>query len=96
MPDSSNTGWPPMSDLPEREKSLPTCVITGRIAGDLFACGDCDPCALGASFVPDEVKRLLAERDEWMRRYERLASETDARCVCHGTGTVIDEGENAP
>lgn len=38
--------------------SIPTCVITGRVAGDRLACGDCDPCIDGAAKVPDAVKRL--------------------------------------
>lgn len=49
---------------------IPTCIITGRIVGDRFACGDCDPCAGGPSAVPDVVKHLMSERDEWMDRYE--------------------------
>lgn len=48
--------------------ALPTCCVTGRIAGDSDACGDCDPCG-AAHAVPDAVKRLLAEKDEWRTKY---------------------------
>jgi hypothetical protein len=48
---------------------LPICIITGRIAGDRLGCGDCDACIGGASSVPDAVKVLLKERDEWMEKY---------------------------
>jgi len=47
----------------------PVCIITGRIAGDSDACGDCDPCIFGAPKVSDAVKRLLAEKDEWRDKY---------------------------
>lgn len=49
-------------------KSLPTCAVTGRIAGDGFACGDCDPCS-ATHLVPDVVKRLIKERDQWADKY---------------------------
>jgi hypothetical protein len=57
--------------------NIPTCIITGRVAGDRLACGDCDPCALGASSVPDAVKRLLAERDDFMDKYAEAMMTID-------------------
>lgn len=56
---------------------IPTCVITGRVAGDRLACGDCDPCIDGAEKVPDAVKRLIAERDEFMDKYSEAAERLD-------------------
>ena len=56
---------------------LPTCCITGRIAGDPFACGDCEPCIAGVNMVPDSVKRLITERDEWAEQYEIAKTELD-------------------
>ncbi len=56
---------------------LPICLITGRIAGDSFACGDCDPCS-AAHHVPEPVRRLLIERDEFMSKYEAAACHLDA------------------
>lgn len=56
---------------------IPTCVITGRVAGDRLACGDCDPCIGGAAKVPDAVKRLVAEHDDFMDKYDDAASELD-------------------
>ena len=38
--------------------ALPICCVTGRIAGDGFACGDCDPCS-AAHTVPEAVKQLI-------------------------------------
>lgn len=58
-------------------RELPTCCITGRIAGDPDACGDCDPCIDGASIVPPSVKRLIAERDEWRDKYSEAMSKLD-------------------
>lgn len=55
------------------------CVVTGRIAGDSEACGDCDPCIYGASRVPEAVKRLLAEKDEWRAKYESECAARDER-----------------
>jgi hypothetical protein len=49
-------------------KSLPTCAVTGRIAGDNLACGDCDPC-MATHLVPEVVKQLIKERDEWADKY---------------------------
>lgn len=55
---------------------IPVCAVTGRIAGDHMACGDCDPC--GAAYrVPDVVKRLLEERDEWANQFSSAATEVD-------------------
>lgn len=51
---------------------LPICCVTGRIAGDGFACGDCDPCG-AAHAVPEVVKALMKERDEWADKYECAA-----------------------
>ena len=58
---------------------LPICIITGRIAGDSFACGDCDPCIHGTGSVPDAVKALLKERDEWMDKYANAMADADER-----------------
>jgi hypothetical protein len=57
-------------------KEIPVCAVTGRIAGDTDACGDCDPCG-AAHTVPDVVKRLLAEKEEWRQKYSDAASEVD-------------------
>lgn len=57
--------------------TIPTCIITGRIVGDGFACGDCDPCALGGHLVPDAVKRLIKERDEWADKYAEAMMTID-------------------
>lgn len=63
-------------------KSLPVCCVTGRIAGDGFACGDCDPC-MATHLVPDVVKQLIKERDEWADKYaqamETMQDERDER-----------------
>lgn len=53
--------------------AIPICIVTGRIAGDSDACGDCDPCG-AADIVPDVVKRLLAEKEEWRQRYATAAA----------------------
>lgn len=55
---------------------LPICCVTGRIAGDGFACGDCDPCG-AAHAVPDAVKSLLKERDDFAAKYEAAMGELD-------------------
>lgn len=55
---------------------LPICCVTGRIAGDCFACGDCDPCS-AANKVPDVVKSLLKERDEWADKYAGAMMELE-------------------
>jgi hypothetical protein len=54
--------------------ALPICCVTGRIAGDGFACGDCDPCS-AAHTVPEAVKQLIKERDEWADKYADAMSE---------------------
>lgn len=51
--------------------SIPTCCVTGKIAGDREACGDCDPCILGAPSVPTPVKLLMADRDALCDDIER-------------------------
>ena len=56
--------------------NIPVCIITGRIAGDSDACGDCDPCS-AAHTVPSVVKRLLAERDEWREKYAEAMQAKD-------------------
>ncbi len=57
--------------------AINTCVVTGRVAGDSDACGDCDPCIHGATRVPDVVKRLLAEKDEWRDKYAHAMDAID-------------------
>lgn len=57
-------------------KSLPICCVTGRIAGDPYACGDCDPCGAAHS-VPEPVKRLIKERDDWADKYAGAMMELD-------------------
>lgn len=59
--------------------TLSICVVTGRIAGDSDACGDCDPCIFGKDNVPDAVKRLLAEKDEWRDKYSAECEARDER-----------------
>ena len=61
----------------EAQTMIATCCVTGKIAGDLDACGDCDPCIMGASTVPDAVKRLLKEKDEWRNKYGEAAAQVD-------------------
>jgi hypothetical protein len=56
--------------------TLPICCVTGRIAGDGFACGDCDPCS-AAYLVPAAVKDLIKERDEWADKYADAMMELD-------------------
>ena len=60
-------------------RGINTCVVTGRIAGDSDACGDCDPCIYGKDKVPDAVKRLLAEKDDWRAKYESECAARDER-----------------
>jgi hypothetical protein len=57
----------------------PTCVITGRVVGDSDACGDCDPCIFGRDRVPEAVKRLLIEKDEWRDKYATAMEAADER-----------------
>lgn len=52
--------------------SIATCAVTGLIVGDSDACGDCDPCIMGQSSVPDVVKRLMKDRDEWREKYANV------------------------
>lgn len=61
----------------EARMALPICCVTGRIAGDPNACGDCDPCS-AAYKVPDPVKRLIKERDEWREKYSDVMCRLDA------------------
>ena len=56
--------------------TLPICCVTGRIAGDPLACGDCDPCG-AAHTVPEVVKQLIKERDEWADKYADAMAELD-------------------
>jgi len=51
--------------------AVPTCCVTGAIAGDGGACGDCDPC-MGEAKVPDAVKRLIAEKNSLIHRVGEL------------------------
>lgn len=69
---------------------LPTCCVTGRIAGDGFACGDCDPCS-AAHTVPDVVRRLIAERDEWADKY--AVAMDGAALLSPQDGTVPAAGD---
>lgn len=59
--------------------SIAICAVTGRIAGDSDACGDCDPCISGASTVPEVVKQLLKEKDEWRSKYSDAVALMDER-----------------
>ncbi len=63
--------------MPPRNGGLPICAVTGRIAGDSFACGDCDPCVLGAHKVPEVVQKLMKERDEFMNEYSAAKGALD-------------------
>lgn len=56
--------------------TIPICAVTGRIAGDADACGDCDPCG-AAHMVPDAVKRLLTEKEERRQKYGTSAAEIE-------------------
>lgn len=75
--------------MAETATAVPTCIITGVIVGHPNACGDCDPCALGWSLVPDAVKRLIAEVSEWREEYSRAAGE------CEDTSTRLSRLEAA-
>lgn len=59
-----------------RIQKLPICAVTGHIAGDIEACGDCDPCGAAAS-VPEVVKQLLADRDEWATKYGEAMAQRE-------------------
>lgn len=64
-------------ELKEAVVTIPICAVTGRIAGDSDACGDCDPC--GASHaVPEAVQRVLKEKDEWREKYGDAMAQNDA------------------
>lgn len=66
--------------------TLPICAVTGLIAGDADACGDCDPCG-AAHAVPEVVKRLLAEKEMWRRKYGEAAAAADAQnMICGACG----------
>ncbi len=66
--------------------TIPTCVVTGRIAGDSDACGDCDPCSADRS-VPEAVRRLLTEKDGWRGKYGEAMAEIDQlNELLRGTG----------
>lgn len=69
--------------------TIPTCCVTGRIAGDPYACGDCDPCILGAQHVPEVVKKVIAERDEWADKYAGAMMELDEL-----KGAVVNVGDD--
>lgn len=56
--------------------TIPICCVTGRIAGDPNACGDCDPCG-AAHMVPEAVKNLIKERDEWADKYAGAMMELE-------------------
>jgi hypothetical protein len=60
-----------------RKHIIPVCAVTGLIAGDSDACDDCDPCG-AAHVVPDVVKRLIAEKEGWRRKYGEAAASADA------------------
>lgn len=63
-----------MSQAAGHTPTPPICCVTGRIAGDSDACGDCDPCSASYA-VPEPVRRLLSEKDEWREKY------SDAMCA---------------
>ena len=69
--------------------NIPICIITGRIAGDSDACGDCDPCG-AAHVVPDVVKRLLAEKDGWREKYANAMAERET----YGANNGRDEHQS--
>lgn len=64
------------AEIERLRKAIPICCITGRIAGDSDACGDCDPC-LAAYKVPEVVRKLLAEKDEWREKYGNAMAALD-------------------
>jgi len=78
----------------ELVRSLPKCSVTGLIAGDGDACGDCDPCIMGAHLVPAEVKALMKERDEWRGKYSDAAIELDSlQSELAALKKPVEEGE---
>jgi hypothetical protein len=92
--------------------TIPVCAVTGLIAGDSDACGDCDPCISGAGRVPDVVKRLLKDRDGWREKYSEAVVDGESTtrdcptcgwiqykvygCECDRCGTMIAEPSEAP
>ena len=62
----------------ERQRQVAVCCVTGLIAGDSDACGDCDPCILGSAKVPEVVKRLLHEKEQWRDKYATAIANFDA------------------
>lgn len=56
--------------------SIPTCVITGDVAGHPQACGDCDPC-FAAHKVPEPVRRLIDEIIQLREKYSEACSQRD-------------------
>jgi hypothetical protein len=56
--------------------TIPICCVTGRVAGDPYACGDCDPCG-AADKVPEAVKQLIRERDDWADKYAGAMQEIE-------------------
>lgn len=67
--------------------SIVTCCVTGAIPGDGGACGDCDPCIQGEAFVPEAVKRLIAEKNSLISRIGELE---DAAPVDAGVREALD------
>jgi len=57
--------------------NVPTCCVTGAIAGDGGACGDCDPCILGEAHVPQPVKALIAEKASLALRLGEAVDELE-------------------
>jgi hypothetical protein len=53
--------------------SVPTCVITGYVAGHYMACGDCDPCS-AAHRVSEPVQRLIREIHDLCDKYSDTAT----------------------
>lgn len=74
--------------------AIATCIITGRVVGDKLACGDCDPCIGGDASVPDVVKRLLAERDEFMDKHADAMQQIDEIKLAAMTPVERDQALN--
>lgn len=75
--------------------TLPICCVTGLIAGDPDACGDCDPC--GAShLVPEPVRKLLKELDdaatEIASLQERVRVLEEGARACATCGAILADG----
>jgi hypothetical protein len=76
----------------ERRPHVPTCAVTGLVAGHPDACGDCDPCG-GAHLVPEAVQRLLAETNEWAERYSRaMEDRADLRACLLNIQSLAEKG----